>query len=201
MGDPSAVWREQIYAVWRHVYSKAYEEQGNLDSFYSDPFLRYDMTLGIWEGDSVVGSSSYSFFDLSLKSMQDHSYTRNLLGEKGLAMLRQRGLDRIMTFESFFITPEYRGHKAWLADLITYLGLEFYHGEQARQDLQGAVTVARMSKNMHEVAKDSGFELVCDDLFYNGESAALLVYTRQEQLPPATQECRALLADLKVTRI
>ena len=158
--------------------------------------MRYDVVMAVCEGDTVIGSTSFSFFDLAHASVRDHSYARNLLTEKGLEELEKRRIRRIMTFESFFIAPEYREHKSWLAALITELGLDFYHAERTRQSLGAAVTVARTSKNMHEVAQKSGFELSCEDLFYNGETAALLLYTREEKIPHADAACRERLGEL-----
>ncbi len=201
LGDPAALKREQMYSVWKQIYKQAHEEQGQGALFFSDAFLRYDVVLGVWKGESLVGSSSFGFFDFASASARDHSYARNLLADKAQKELEVRRIWRVMTFESFFIAPEYREHKNWLAALITELGLEFYHGERARQALDAAVTVARVSKKMHAVAENSGFELICDDLFYNGEAAALLLYTREEKRPPADAECRVRLRQLNITHL
>jgi hypothetical protein len=154
--------------VWQPIFK---------NKFSSDSFVRQRRMVVITYKGEAIGICSHSFFDLKSLAHTSHNYFSDY-PDYFFDVCKDRGLDKLITFESLTVHPKYRGP----VDGVTISNLLTYLSYKATLEYSYDYIVAPVVKTnkASSLGLKSGTEVLCSDVNYKGLLCDILMINKHE---------------------
>lgn len=98
---------DSAYRLWQSVWTQTFQELKSQAAVQADDFVRQDIVSGLFDGQESVGLVLYTYHDLELSAVRDHSYLhtypRAIVSE-----LRKSGRSNLLSMEYLTLNPMWR---------------------------------------------------------------------------------------------
>lgn len=97
----------EVYKFWHQIWNDTFVELKGQELKYSDDFVRQDEIAVLYAEGKIVGTFSFSWFNLELSSHRNHSYFKSYPKDV-LEKLEKQNLNQIMTMGYLAVHEDWR---------------------------------------------------------------------------------------------
>ncbi len=172
--------RNRVYSLWKSNWEKIYADQGAHHVPTADDFTRHDLlSVLMTDQDQLVGFSCHTFLDFHELSTYDRDYF-SMFGKNYSQALKAMKIDRVMTFESLVVRPEFQ-RNTWglpLGRLIMRLNSYMLSETSA----EAMMAVARKDNGVSQNLTVLGYQMIESDKICRGFPCDLQTLSRGRHL-------------------
>lgn len=149
--------RQDIFQLWSTEWRELYKSLGSPKLPGLPDFLSYQYFNCITLDNKVAAICGHKFLHLQDPLNSDSEYLQGL-GPEYVRILQDLDLQRVMTFESFLVAPEFRKivTKISLGKVLAYLANKLFSETSA----QAVIAAARRETKVPQMATEIGYDII-----------------------------------------
>lgn len=149
--------RAKLFHLWRSEWQDIYKNLGSSKIPGLPDFQAYDLVNCVTIESEVIAMSGHKFYNLSDPEAQESEFLQSL-GQSYLKQIQHFGAERLMTFESLLVNPEFRKSKSSLplSKIMICIGNALFSASNA----DAMIAAARVDLKVFRTAREFGFEML-----------------------------------------
>lgn len=171
----------QTYQFWHHIWDTTFKELKNKGLQDSDEFHRQKEICVLTSAhNQVIGSFSFSWFDLRFQSHAQHSYFK-LYPQPVMDYFAKNGLQKIMTMGYLCVHPEWRKSKLgpFVAEVLVGATCKRF----LESDADVLITFTRNNRKMNELGYRHGARCVLGKQVGHNVEVDYIAWHREDVKP------------------